>query len=499
MNKKIRAGFSRALVLGTIVLLGFLLDSAITDAPVKKDSLQNLRSAYNLYTWGVFSKQKSAARPPAPDNYREPLPPFVTALYSALAGEERVCNDGDCRASGFNSRAVKKINLFWAVCVLCATAVLARTVTKSDFAAIAALVLTYMCFLRNPAYIDRLITEIPASACMLTCALCLGAYVRGRSPAAGFLAGTALGLLVLTKALFFYAIVPLVLVTASYVLFAGGRAPARNAAAGLGCLCCGVLITVCPWLVRNSVHFGSFQVTSRGGLALYTRALINRMDAFEYKAAFYCWGPGPYRWLVRATPLAVSDADHGPGGRAVRLACSGHSAPAARDAIVRRQGRPQDAVSFYAMGRARRNRLQRELKKEGARNPVQAADALLRDRALAMIIRHPFRHAAATLPLAWRGMWGFYGGVLSAVLCGLSYAGFVVVCLYAVLRKSRDLTVFAAVPFFLLAFNAFLSNNLPRFNTPAIPFLVISLMFVLVTGVRRLREGPAGRTLHGDA
>jgi 4-amino-4-deoxy-L-arabinose transferase-like glycosyltransferase len=86
-------------------------------------------------------------------------------------------------------------------------------------------------------------------------------------------------------------------------------------------------------------------------------------------------------------------------------------------------------------------------------------------------------------------MWCFYGGGVFTLLCAAAYGSFVFVCLYGVARKRWDILALIAVPFFLLLFNAFLSNNLPRFNAPAIPFMVISLVAVLQGVLQRLRTG----------
>jgi hypothetical protein len=248
--------------------------------------------------------------------------------------------------------------------------------------------------------------------------------------------------------------------------------------------------------VRNGVYFGNLQISSRGGLALYTRALINQMDAFEYHAAFHCWGPGAYRRIVRGTPLDVDVADYERGGRAVRLSCSPEPGCDGDDAVVRQQDMPGETVSFYAIARAQRVRMQLYFKQAGCRHIDRAADMYLRDEALEMIFCHPLRHVAATLPLAWRGMWCFYGGGFWTILGAVSYAAFVWVCLWAVVRRNGDVIAFVTVPFVLLLLYAFFTNNLPRFNAPAIPFMLIALVFAGQCILRRFRTFVQQRGQH---
>ncbi len=471
-------------------LLCAALDRRITDAPNRSDARQNLQSAWNLYAWGVFSKSGPSGAKPVPDNYREPLPVLVTAAYMGLLGEGGACIDGDCAGRGFDSRTLKRINLLWSFAVLCASAALAYRLSRSGPAALVVMVLVFACFLRDPANIDRLTTEMAASACMLACALCFGVFATRPSPWTSLCAGAALGGLALTKAIFLYA-APLMIAGAAVAAAMRTTAAPARLMKYAGLMCIGVLLTAGPWLIRNAVHFGSVQISDRGGLALYTRALINRMDAFEYRAAFHSWGPGAYRRLVRGTPLHVSSLEYERGGRAARLNCSADAGFAGDDTVAQRQGRTEDAVSFYAVARAQRVRMQHYFEQAGRPNAAHAADAYLRKEALEMIARHPFRHMAASLPLAWRGMWCFYGGGFWTAFGAAAYAAFVCVCLYAALKQQGELVAFAAAPLCLLVLNALLTNSLPRFNTPAIPFMVISLA-VGVQAVRR-RTGAAAQ------
>lgn len=249
----------------------------------------------------------------------------------------------------------------------------------------------------------------------------------------------------------------------------------------------GLLITISPWLLRNAVYFGSFQISSRGGLALYTRAITNQMDMYEYKAAFHFWGPAVYKRLVRNTWLDVSDREYERGGRAVRLNDSGSSSFSRDDAIAAKEGRPQEAVSFSYIARAQRTKAQRQVQQAGSRHRIHAGDMVLRDTALKMIMQHPFRHILATIPFVWRGMWCFYGGWLFSMFGFAAYCSFVFVCFYAVVRKQEDMIAFAIAPFFLLLFNALLTSNMARFNAPAIPFMIISLVFAGQLGMQQLK------------
>jgi len=490
MNALTRAGkrttfLGTGIVMVTIVLLCAHLNSMITDAPVMDDGLQNLQSAYNLKTWGVFSRERVVGTP-SPDNYREPLPPAVTAAFMYLLGDARAFLNGDCISQRFDVRTIKKINLGWAFIALCASAVLSYRLTGSRWATVLVLLMIHYSFLRNPAYIDSLYTEIPASACMLVSALCVMACIRKPAPHLCLLTGIMLGLLALVKAIFLYSLVPVVLLLLLFLGLHARKTSAGNSIRGFVMLGIGLLVTIGPWMVRNSIHFDSMQLSSRGGLALYTRALINQMDPYEYGASFHYWGPGAYRRLVRNTALDINDRDYERSGRAVRLNDLDGSSFFRDDVVAQNEGRPEDARSFYRIARAQRVRAIMDARQSGQHHDRHAADNYLRDEALAMITQHPLRHMCATISLAWRGMWCFYGGGVFTLLGAAAYGSFIFVCLYGVARKRWDVIALIAVPFFLLLFNAFLSNNLPRFNAPAIPFMIMSMVFAAQLAVQYL-------------
>jgi hypothetical protein len=197
--------------------------------------------------------------------------------------------------------------------------------------------------------------------------------------------------------------------------------------------------------------------------------------------------------LVRNTALDIDDSEYEPGGRAVRLNSSDGASFLQGDIDAQKQGRPQDVLSFYRRARAQRVKVSMDLKQAGHPAVEDAADAFLRTTALEMIVQHPFRHMLATVPLAWRGMWCFYGGGIFTMLCAAAYGSFVFICLYGLARKRCDIIVLLALPFFLIAFNAFFTNNLPRFNAPAIPFMILCLVFTAQRAVQRLKNRFAQR------
>ena len=106
--------------------------------------------------------------------------------------------------------------------------------------------------------------------------------------------GVALGLLVLTRAVFQYWIPGLALVLAVAVWLDTERRPVLYRACAVCVLT--AAITVLPWMVRNAVVVGDFSVSGRGGENLAMRADYGRlMNWSEVRGSFVYWLQGVRR------------------------------------------------------------------------------------------------------------------------------------------------------------------------------------------------------------
>lgn len=473
-----------ALVL-MIASLCWSLDGLLTEAPITKDARQNLRAAYNLSAWGVFSIEPAVSGKPPADNYREPLAPFVTSLLIRTYKNLGHTPAFEAFSKGELCCAVKRINLFWSFFLLLGSAILVVALTRSSILAALTVVLIWLSFLRNPEYIDTLCTEIPTATLMLWTSVLLIRSLRSDRRVLFFSSGCLLGILCLTRGVFLYLAVPIVLsvVIAHLTVSPGNRM--RALSAGL-LFIVGIALPTGPWMLRNYAHFGSFTLTLRGGAVLYGRTLRNTMNRDEVIAAFYLWGPGVYKKLVKNTFLGMSPEDYEEGGLAARLNRSADSSFAHKDAIAERAGKPEDAISFHSQGRAERARLSRQFESRGHPNPGKAADDYLKKAGLRWISKHPFRHAVMTIPFAWRGAWCFYGGGIVTALNALCVVAFMLLAAYGLFPGNQRIAAFILLPFLMLFFNAFFTHNLSRYSAPAIPYLIISLvvgMYMLGAGL----------------
>ncbi len=466
------------LILLIIFFLCLNLNSKITGSEIKDDARQNLRAAYNICKWGIFSTKSGTLKKPPFDNYREPLYPFTASIllcYYKKNAENLTARDF---IKGKYSRLIKKVNLLWSFLVLLGSAFLSFILTKNRLFSLLAVLLVYLCFLRNPQYIDRFYSEIPTAALMLWASLLLILSFREQKPGLFLLTGLFVGLLSLTKAIFLYTSFPVLIVIMFYLLSGLSKASLKIKSACILFFVLGISVTVGPWVLRNKAHFDSFDISRRGGAVLYGRALKNQMDRFEIIAAFYLWGPGAYRRLVKNSFLDVKQSEYEEGGKAARLNRSGEAEFAPKDFKAQQEGKPEDAISFHSKSRATRVKTLKEFKDSDHPNPEQATDNYLNKKARQMIVANPIRHTIMTIPFAWRGSWCFYGGGFFTILNAFCYLSFIAVLLYGLLEQHLDIIAFVTIPFFMLLFHAFFTHNLNRYNSPVIPFMIISLFIV---------------------
>jgi len=474
-----------------ITFLCWSLDSLLTESPIIKDARHNLSAAYNIDKWGVFSTKADALRMPSKNYYREPLPPFVASFFlSYYTRQAPHLTDKDF-AQGTYARLIKRVNTMWSFFILFGSAVLSMLVMKRKLFIILVVLLVYACFLRDPFCIDTLYSELPTAALLLWATILCIVSFRVHKPIIFFAAGIVLGLLTLTKALFLYVAAFVVMGLWAYFFLAIAKGSLKLTSACLIFFTLGVLFTTGPWLLRNKLDFDSFEISNRGGLVLQYRAIKNNMSVEEIRAAFYLWGPGVYKRIVKNTFLDVSDRDFEEGGFAARLNRSAEASFAVRDRQAERAGKPEDVITYYRIARAKRVMQTLKLQERGHQKAYQEVDKILKVQARGMILDQPLKHILMTIPFAWRGIWCFYGGGIFTLFNALSYGAFVLIFFYAGGKKKQELLLFCLFPVLMLFLYAFFTHNESRFSLPAVPFMIISFFVLadfLTTGTKKIEN-----------
>ncbi|HEY6456402.1 MAG TPA: hypothetical protein VIY90_14105 [Steroidobacteraceae bacterium] len=461
------------MLLATAVALLVFWSMRITDAAIVDDPAQNLLMSINLERTGVISLSESP--PLIPSMQREPVPILVGAL--AVRAVDAVL--GSAQKSeyfhGERARLLKFQNVAWLALLSITTFKIGRWLGLAPALSLLCVVLSNLLLLQfdyGSYLLNSLYTEAPAAALLSAGSLLLSMAISRRSLKLMALAGLSFGLLSLVKAGFLYVTIGLVVAAPCLALLA--RVPVRDAAKQAAVLAALAAIVILPWMCRDYLTLGYFAIALRGGDAVYNRAIMDQMTRDEYIGSIYMWAPYPLGGVFRRI-LGYSRSDKEEGGRLQRLNESSTSSFAARDKAAEEAGRTQDTVTYYRRARADAIRWTRQLIADGDPNPLKAADLEMRRRALAMILQHPWRHAALTLPLLWRGAYFNFVPLAAAFI-------------YAVRRRRKELQLLVLPSLALVVFYALLATLESRYSMPTYPIVICLLVAFARHVVPRLRE-----------
>ncbi|MDP9009213.1 MAG: hypothetical protein M3N91_11020 [Pseudomonadota bacterium] len=428
---------SRALIAVLTIAIGGASIASINGAAVVKDAAQELQVAINISHHGVMSEEEHP--PLEPSMYREPLPIVLEAAAVGVADLFLGRADAPEYFSGKRTIIIKCQNVIFLLLLWSAALVAARWFTSSYLLATVAGLLAIRPFLTaepGGIGINALNTELLAALLLLLASFGLAVALASRRPWRMAIAGGCFGLLALTKAsaLYAFAGVVLILLIASICRIPQLRARVSHILVLGACF----VIVVIPWIGRNIYEFGAAEISLRGGLAIYTRALMDGISRDEYWGSYYVWaGPRLQPYVGRVLGFRPGDLNY--GGKLQRLNFDLNSDLYDRDLAAERAGRPDDAITYYRRARAERIRLQRQYTQRGDRHPELTADDTMKSEGLRMIRYNVLGNLEMTVPLVWRsGHWylialavafgyGFFmkrGRLIAFVLPGLSLLGF---------------------------------------------------------------------------
>ena len=503
MSPRPRFHWFWTLVLALCALLTAWCASNIDGSSIKGDATENLKLTYNIFHHGAFSLD--SFRPNTrPTNFREPLPPVATAIYLKLVmpGGAR---DFNAWHFGQYTRLIKLGNLVWVFAGQLCIAALAWRLTQRRAAVLLTLGMSFVFYFDNAAVINSLYTELPTSVLMMLSALAMLVAVASQRVVHALVAGLMLGLLCLTKSAF----------------LAG--APAALALIGLwlswrqrhtdfwrpwtrvvlpGLLALAAVVT--PWMVRNQLALGTSELSSgRAGYVMYKRALMNHMPDETYRLAFYLWGPMLYRDLVQGTDWAATPEDRERGGRVQWLNPNPTSTFHLEDNRAIAMGRPDLSFTYYRMSAATFQMVKDKLVAAGHPQPDLAADQILKRTATQLMAADPAAHLKVSLPIFWRSFWwgpahledpipglpdiGRRPVEVVNLLSGLAL--FVAFGAAVFARRPDDLVVWS-LPVIMMGLHTVLTQGLPRFTIPAIPFMLLALSVLACRLLQMRFSGP---------
>lgn len=299
-----RLSLMGGLLFGVLTLVLLWPERSYVSIHSRNDMFEYVAIAFNIIHHGDFDIRLPGKRPSRTNLHRmkrEPgYPAYLTAVFSTVPGFRALSldclQDDQCAASGPARLRLSQADAVVSAVLVAATFCAAGFVTGSGLlAALAALLWLFLL----PA---------PESGAHLIALLLLGhsvlAYAAWRRPRAvtGVLGGIALGLLVLTEAVFQYWLAILPLVCAAGLWRDAGRR--RSRLLPMAAMMIAALALSLPWMVRNAVQAGQFSMTSGGAEVLAIRAEYGRMTWSEVRGVFAFYLPLPgevrraaMRWL----------------------------------------------------------------------------------------------------------------------------------------------------------------------------------------------------------
>jgi len=437
-DKRVLAGF---LLLLYLVLFFFRGHETLQEEQVPRfDAQDYVTHAFSLVHHGVFSL--SPNRPgstPYPSMHRAPGYPFFLALGIWASPTLRALDLEQFFAEGSQARLRP---LRWMQLLLVQVAAifamwLAWELTRSR--TLAFLTLGLVGLDREVITLSvNLLSEGLACFLLTALSLCLALTVKTLKRPLFGLSGALLAALALTRPAYAY-LAALLLVFFGMIWLR--RTPQRNQLrAGMAIFLVCFALPVGTWMGRNVLVFQKARIANGGGVVLDIRARLDLMTSEQYQASFLFWSRSWYLHEIlseRFDDETVAYLDEQSPEGAYQQAY-------ARSGVLAMEHRSADT------------------------------DSLLKAEAMAIILSHPWRHLAVTLPVALRGIY-VHGIVFSILLFACFLCSFVMVCL-----RGDAIAVAALLPAaFSFAFHAFLTQNMPRFSQPLLAILWVTVVLVL--------------------
>lgn len=419
----------------------------IDDSGVGGDAREFFSIAYNVQHYAAFSKSATPAGPPEVlDAFRPPVYPLFLAGILHIIPELR---DGkfawlfDHASTGLKEHngppALKIIKYVQMLLYLVAAFVamwLVTHITGDRRWGYGAFVLTML----HPflgSYVNRYYSELVASVLLAGFSLLFYQAVRLRSLGWFLCAGLCLGVLVLTRAQWWYCGPACAL----YAVFTGfmrrkeRKLPGRLIAGAL-LMCLVMVLLVTPWKMRNQELFGRSFITERAGIAMDLRSRYVMMSNDENLASFLYW-----------TRMSELRDDLLP-----KL-----MEPARYRNLVREEG-------YYNTALLHRGELDKLY-------PRAEADEIQFKEAATRIISHPWNYIKTLPAITYRGM---IDGNLSVLNLLIWFVCFKVV--FGLLRRGEWETLSVYAPLMAMwGFNSLVTHNITRYNSTGSVLLMVAL------------------------
>lgn len=460
--------FSTAAVILLITCLIIQNFFEITSSSFGGDAAQNVRSSLNLAKYGIYS-QESISPDITPGYRREPLPNFLLAFYLRIANEfhPSLFNQIGMSFSNEFILFVKQINLVWASALYFGLWTTSRLIFSP---LLAANCLSFLQILAVNEFfivksIDTMNTELIAGMILVWLGVMLLAASRSRSLRWLMASGFVLGLFVLTKASGAY--IALIVLPILALALSGFN---KRFWMSFLIVSTGFVLTIAPWVARNQLQFSKFAIAEGGGDILLIRSAFNTMNKHQFTDAFYAYAPRDIRHHFLGPLMNLSDEDYICEGR---LSVFNRNLECDQRAL--KEERFADVRSFYQQGK---RAIPREL--SIARDQKRAI-------ALTSFREQPLNLLLTSIPMAWRGFWGFRSQSWPNILLNfMAYSALLIAPILAVIERRISWLLVSIVPTSLFLFYSLFSHFLTRYSSPFVPVSLVCLSMLIVDIWERL-------------
>ena len=458
--------------LGAVALLFVLLSFALLWPEAdggrldSSDGNQYERIAFNMLRHGVYHVSPRVGEGHDLDPYfkREPGYSLFLATVFALSPEfpsltHQCISDARCEAAAPLRRRVQRLMSVISAVTVASTFLAAYAWTGSWSVSIVA-GLFYLMLLPPTDLASTL-----AAFLLFVHAVFAAETWREPRVSTGAVSGIALGLLVLTKAVFQYWLVGVALIWATGLWCDVPRR--RSLVPACVALLVGASAMTLPWMLRNAVQMGHFSISGRTGELLAIRAEYGRMSWSEARGAFAYYLPTrndalrqvALRWL-EPEGIGYGRFDRGNETGFYRLAKGETGEVAARADLLDPGWR------------------ERVTEHGGGRDEVLA-------RASAELIREDWlKHIVLTVAFLERGTYFYVRPSgrgfpiremqsLAKVLRYLLLPAFGLMLVVAWRRRSFELGFLLLPSLYVLGIHAVATHYIPRYSFPIVPLLVL--------------------------
>ena len=439
----------------------------ISPSSLGYDASQNVRSSVNLVKHGIYSRE-SISPDVTPGYRREPLPNFLLAFYLKIANEfnPQLLNEFGNSFSNEFLLFVKQINLIWAALLYLGLWLTSRIIFSPMLAANCFSFLQILAaneFFVSKS-IDAMNTELIAGMILVWLGVMLLVASRTRSLRWLMASGFVLGLFVLTKASGAY--IALIVLPILALALSGFN---KRFWVSLLIVSIGFVSTIAPWVVRNQLHFSKFVIAQGGGDVLLIRSAFNRMNKHQFADAFYAYAPGDIRHHFLGPLMNLSDDDYNCEGR---LSVFNRNLECDQRAL--NEERYSDVRSFYQQGK----------------RAIPSELSIAKDQRKAIALRsfreQPLNLLLTSIPMAWRGFWGFRSPFWPNILLNfIAYSALFIAPILAIIERRISWLMVSIVPTSLFIFYSLFSHFLTRYSSPFVPVSLICLSMLIVDILER--------------